>query len=349
MPRINLENAILNPYRLIDSRVAAILFTIGVLLASFLPVYGNVQYIVLSLLPILLTLSLYYEKYEISFFLCGAFSLYISIISTTLSVPDFITNIGTDFGDYIGNLPMRHSNLAKAFLQGDREDIPRETVEFFRKAGCSHLLALSGLHMGIIYLIFDMFLPKNHKNIRYFILIPSALLFTLVVGARPSICRAFLFILIRETILLSDSKIPAAYTFFIALFIQSAITPTIVRSVGFQLSYCAVAGILFVFPMMEKLYTGDNRILKKTWRATCITITCNLMTAPLVYFYFGTFPKYFLVANIIAIPIATVFIWSSIVCLLLTVIGICPDVMYEFTDIFGDLLVGSLMVVSSME
>lgn len=345
----SLGNAI---YHRLDVRKASLFFTLGVFLASLATPDGDYLYWILSILLLCIIILLFQRPQENILFFCGLFIYYLSTISTELSVPHIIYNIGQKFGGYIEGLPMRHSNLAKAFLQGDKSSLSRETISLFRSSGAAHLLALSGLHMGIIYFVFDRATKWSRKKrswsiIRYIVLVVLASFYTLIVGAKPSICRAFLFIVLRETYLVKNFKPVLSDIFFMALFIQLAIIPSVITSIGFQLSYLAVAGIVFIAFRMMKWYDG-NKVLKFVWDSMCIALCCQMMTAPLAYYYFGTFPKYFMLSNLIAIPLTIGFIWCSIGCILLSVLGICPTLLYNITDGIGDLLLFSLKVIGSL-
>ena len=259
----------------------------------------------------------------------------------------------------IDALPFPHESTApllKAFLTGDRSGLPRETVAMFRRSGASHLLALSGLHIGIIYTIFSRtLLVLGHspaaRIIRFLITVPAALLFTLITGASPSIVRAFLFITLSElTALLGRHRQPLRI-FSVALTLQLVISPTVITSVGFQLSYSAMLGIFLFFPPMQRWYPADGSRLnpvRKLWEMAALSIACQLTTAPLAWLYFHTFPRYFLITNILALPLTTVCISLGIGTLVLSGLGPCPSLLLTATDAIATLLLQCLEIIAAM-
>lgn len=247
------------------------------------------------------------------------------------------------------------SPLLTALLTGDRSGLTRETVSAFRGSGASHILALSGLHMGILYLILDkLTLPlgksRAAKWARAILLVSAAGWFTLMTGAGPSIVRAFLFILIGETCTLAGRRRKPSRVLCLALLVQLVITPGVIRSLGFQLSYLAMAGIVLLYPVLEKWYPEGSRFnpLRKIWQMASIAISCQLFTGPLAWIKFGTFPRHFLLTNIMAIPIVTLLMWSAVVSLALeAAFGWCPAPLITITDGLSRLLVWVLTVISS--
>ena len=246
------------------------------------------------------------------------------------------------------------SPLLTALLTGDRSGLPREAIEAFRGSGASHILALSGLHMGILYLIFDkLTLPlgksRAGKWARATVVVSASLWFTLMTGAGPSIVRAFLFILIGETCTLAGRRRKPSRVLCLALLVQLVINPGVIRSLGFQLSYLAMAGIVLLYPVLEKWYPEGSRFnpLRKIWQMASIAISCQLFTGPLAWIKFGTFPRHFLLTNLMAIPIVTVLMWSAVITVALSSLGWCPAPLITITDGLSRLLVWVLTVISS--
>ena len=246
------------------------------------------------------------------------------------------------------------SPLLTALLTGDRSGLTRETIDAFRGSGASHILALSGLHMGILYLIFDkLTLPLGKspaaKWSRAILVVAASGWFTLMTGAGPSIVRAFLFILIGEICTLAGRRRKPSRVLCVALLVQLVITPGVIRSIGFQLSYLAMAGIVLLYPVLEKWYPEGSRFnpLRKIWQMAAIAISCQLFTGPLAWMKFGTFPRHFLLTNLMAIPIVTVLMWVAVATIALAGLGWCPEFLITTTDGLSRLLVWVLTVISS--
>lgn len=238
--------------------------------------------------------------------------------------------------------------IVKALLTGDRTGLSRETVAAFRESGAAHILALSGLHIGIIYMIFRRIfrlLGRSRIVMRAQFVLTLAMsgVFTLAVGAGPSIVRAFLYITIAEVVRLTGRMHEPVKVLSLALTVQLALWPGQVKEVGFQLSYAAMLGIALVFPVLRGWWE-EGRV----WSIASITLSCQMFTAPLSWYYFHSFPKYFLLTNLMAMPLTTVVMLLSVVTVVLSAMGICPEVLIRADDTVVQLLVRVLGIIATM-
>lgn len=246
--------------------------------------------------------------------------------------------------------------LAKALMTGDRSSLTAEVKESFRKSGASHILALSGMHLGIIYILLGKVLGIMGnsivaRRIRSSAIIAAAGLYTLMTGAGESLVRAFLFILIAEICRMTGRSSTGLRTLCGALMIQLIITPLAVKSVGFQLSYLAMLGIFTLFPVLEAWYPAKKAgtdPIRKIWSLAALSISCQTFTAPLVWFHFRSFPIYFLITNLIAMPLTTIIMTLSIGCTILTGLGICPGFLVRADEAAIELLMFCLKVISGI-
>lgn len=308
--------------------------------------------------------------------------------------------LAADFRSMISSIPFPHEGtapLVNALLTGDRSSLDDSVMNSFRDSGASHILALSGLHLGIIYgiLLKVTCIFGNHptvRAIRSLIIILLCGIYTLATGASPSLVRAFLFILVNETARLTHRSNNPLRVYCAALFIQTAINPQVISSTGFQLSYLSMAGIFLLYPALKKWYpqeeaAGDMLIEKgagrtesdglegvmidkgccrarhywtswmktivsaaprKIWDAAALTISCQVFTGPLAWWKFGTFPKYFLLTNLLSLPLTSAVMLLSVSTSVLFAIGICPDFLISLTDSSASLLLFIMKVISSM-
>lgn len=308
--------------------------------------------------------------------------------------------LAADFRSMISSIPFPHDGtapLVNALLTGDRSSLDSSVMNSFRDSGASHILALSGLHLGIIYgiLLKVTSIFGKHptvKAVRSLIIISLCGIYTLATGASPSLVRAFLFILVNETARLTHRSNNPLRVYCAALFIQTAINPQVISSTGFQLSYLAMAGIFLLYPALKKWYpqeeaAGDMLIEKgtgltesdglegvmidkgccrarrcrtswmkaivsaaprKIWDAAALTISCQVFTGPLAWWKFGTFPKYFLLTNLLSLPLTSAVMLLSVSTSVLFAIGICPDFLISLTDSSASLLLFIMKVISSM-
>ena len=345
-------------------------FTLGIAAGALLPASpaGTLPAMLLPLLalPLLFRKQLIREAGETSvgivlatFLLLGVFCAQnASLPGAGGSLTAWAEGTAARLRTFIGSLPFPSEGtvpLLNAFLTGDRSGLSAGTVSAFRQSGASHLLALSGLHMGIIYLFFDRCTSvlghsRAAGRIRAGLIISASGFFTLMTGAGPSIVRAFLFISINELLRASGRPRTASRVFCLALLIQLALDPTVIRSLGFQLSYLAMAGIFFIYPRLEKWYPAGSRYnpLRRLWQTAALGISCQITTAPLAWLRFHTFPRYFLLTNLMAIPLTTLLMGTAVVTVGLSAIGICPGFLYTTTDGLSRLLIWVLEIISSI-
>ena len=309
------------------------------------------------------------------FFLCGLLGAWTAALCGGAAAPDFLEEAAgaaaTRFRARIDTLPFPHEGtapLVKALLTGDRSGLSRQTVATFRASGASHLLALSGLHAGILYLFLSKFLSilGNSMTIRRFrgiAILLAAAFYTLMTGASPSMVRAFLFITIRELSHLAGREPAPLKVLSLALVLQLAFSPSAIRSVGFQLSYAAMLGIFLLFPVLERAYpatetrgplgrwTTRHEPLRLVWNSAALSLACQAFTAPLAWLYFKAFPRYFLVTNLLAIPLTTCLVPTALITLVFH--PLIPStrvdtLLITLTDRFASLLQHTLAIIATM-
>ncbi len=252
------------------------------------------------------------------------------------------------------------SALLKALLTGQRKELGRAVTLSFRAAGASHLLALSGLHLGVIYLILSKLLSiLGNSRIacaaRSGLIVGFSAFYVLMTGASPSIVRAFLFIVLAEIAgnCPGRSKTPIG-VWCTAMLIQLVFRPESVSSVGFQLSYLAMLGIFLVYPSMKAWYPGSGHKrekwnpLRRIWEAMALSASCQLFTAPLVWITFHTFPRYFLLTNLLALPLTEALIACGVALTVLSALGCAPPPLLSLTDFLSVTLRRSLEIIASM-
>lgn len=251
--------------------------------------------------------------------------------------------------------------LVKALLTGDKSDLPKEITGIFRDSGASHILALSGLHLGVLYLLLTRLTsplgnsPKARKS-RCSLIIVAALFYSIMTGATPSIIRAFLFITINETARLLGRKRDPVRVLLAALTVQLALKPEVISSVGFQLSYMAMAGIFLLYPTLERIYPAPSgsrlsrfNPFRKIWNAAMLSISCQIFTGPIAWHYFHTFPKYFILTNLVALPLTSAIMTLSVATIALSFFGICPEPLVILNDQAMQALVFCLKIISGMD
>ncbi len=238
------------------------------------------------------------------------------------------------------NLNEDQKAVTKALLLGYRYDIKDELLQAYSSAGAMHVLAVSGLHVGIVYLMATYLLFFLNK-IKYgpvtktIILILLLWSYAMITGLSASVVRAatmFTFVAIG-----SGFK---RYTSIYNTILGSAILlmlfkPTFLFEVGFQLSYAAVFGIVWLQPRFQKLWKPNNWFLQQFWGITTVSIAAQIATFPLGLYYFHQFPTLFLISNWLVIPLVTFLMYIGLIALIISVIGWVPGFL---VSIYGWLL-----------
>ena len=200
--------------------------------------------------------------------------------------------------------------IAQALILGDKSMLDQETRNSFGATGAMHVLAVSGLHIGIITQLLLYLFQFSSKLItrRNAVLITVLLLwiYALLTGFSPSVVRAvFMFsvlILSQET---GGNYAPINVLFFTA-FILILFNPYVIYDIGFQLSYLAMLGIYTLYKPIAAWYITKNKILNYLWQGSAIGFAAQAMTVPLTLFYFHQFPNYFALTNLGIMGISTV-------------------------------------------
>ncbi len=271
-----------------------------------------------------------------------------------------LAGIGEKFKEVIDSLPFddgQNNALVKALLTGDRSGLSRETAASFRDSGAAHILALSGLHLGIIYGVTAKAVrilgnSPSAAKIKSVLIILTTGAYCIMVGSGPSISRAFLFILIRESAALAGRTGDLRTTLCSSFVLQICIDAEAVRSVSFQLSYLAIAGIAYIHPFLKNMYPpgGPRRSpLRWIWDSASLSIACQTATGPLAWARFGTFPVYFIITNLISLPLTGILIPSAILTSLLQAAGCCPTLAVKLTALLADTLRESLKIIAGMQ
>ncbi len=221
------------------------------------------------------------------------------------------------------DMPEDEKSVSKALLLGYRNDIQDELLEAYQSAGAVHVLAVSGLHVGIIYIILLRILSflKHHKNglkIRAFMLLAVLWFFAMVTGLSSSVVRAvtmFSFVALGTGF---NRKTSVYNTILASAFLLMFFRPTYLFDVGFQLSYFAVFAIVWLQPKLAGFWKPKTWVVKQFWDITTVSIAAQIGTFPLALFYFHQFPSLFLVSNWAVIPLITILMYLGLLTLIVS-------------------------------
>lgn len=224
--------------------------------------------------------------------------------------------------------------IIQALVLGEKKDIDKELYAEYAAAGAVHILAVSGLHVGILYVILA-FLFKPLRRWKYGRIFSSILIvvmlwcFAILSGLSPSVTRAvtmFTFFALATLLNRETSSINTLFLSFLTLLI---INPLWLFQVGFQLSYLAVFFIVWLQPSLFKIGYSKYWVLRKAWAIVSVTICAQIGVLPLSIYYFHQFPGLFLLTNIVVLPFLTILMCGGILIVVLAFLSSLPNWMAE--------------------
>jgi competence protein ComEC len=234
--------------------------------------------------------------------------------------------------------------IASTLILGDRADLGKDIIDTFTKTGTMHVLSVSGMHVALVVYLFSaiLFFLNGSLRKRYLkaaIIIFLVWFYALITGLAPSIVRAAIMI---SLVVIAKAKLKQVNIFNIlslSAFILLLYNPFNIVDVGFQLSYLAVAGLIYIQPKIGLLYQPNNKIIKYIWDIMAVSIAAQIATAPISLFYFHQFPIYFVLSNIfIVIPAMLImyigigFLVFSFIKPLAQILGLVLDKIIDFNN-----------------
>lgn len=207
--------------------------------------------------------------------------------------------------------------LVKALVLGQRDELDSGQRDHFARSGTIHVLAVSGLHVGLIYLMLGSMFAflgggRRARILRSVLVLVALWTYAGITGGAPSVLRAsvmFSFIAIADATARRTDRINSL---FAAMFLLLLWDPHMLRLIGFQLSFLAVLGILVFFDPIADLWKPRSWIMQKIWSLAVISIAAQLFTTPASIYYFNAFPIWFLPANIVVVSAVSFAVWTSI-------------------------------------
>ena len=201
-------------------------------------------------------------------------------------------------------------SVISAMTTGDKSALDKETKDAFSISGGSHVLALSGLHLGIIFSVF--LLLFGHSAIAMTLSIIGVWAFAFIVGMPPSVIRSAVMLSVYALVSIINRKSISFNTLALAAIMILVINPLSLWDIGFQMSFMAVAGIFTLYKPVYMWLHPYNRILSWIWGSICVSLSAQIFTFPLILHSFGRFSCYFIFTNFIVIPCATIIIYMAV-------------------------------------
>ena len=208
--------------------------------------------------------------------------------------------------------------VASALILGDKSGLDNEIKQAYVASGTMHILAVSGMHVALLYWVLNLilsFLDRNvyGKYIKLVILLLTVWFYALITGMGGSILRAsamITFVIIGQAL---DRKINIFNSLAASAFLLLLINPYILVDAGFQLSYIAVISIVIFHPMIYRWIVIKNWLGDQLWSLTAVTLAAQVITTPVTLYYFHQFPNLFLLSNLIMIPLSTLIMYFAMV------------------------------------
>jgi competence protein ComEC len=252
------------------------------------------------------------------------------------------------------NIPTERINIIKALFLGQRQNIEQETLDNYSKSGAIHILAISGLHIGILLYFFKALL-KPIERIKYgrvitpFLLIAILWSFALLSGLSASVVRAVTMFTFVSIGMYMNREINIYNTLGSSILILLLFKPNFIFDVGFQLSYCAVFSIVTIQPLLSKLWTPKNKIIGYFYDILTVSFAAQIGVLPLSIYYFHQFPGLFFITNLVIIPLLTLILITGMVSILLSVFSIYLSFLVEFLSELIGFMNNYVGYVSSFE
>lgn len=225
--------------------------------------------------------------------------------------------------------------IINALLLGQRQEMSKEILENYSKAGAIHILAVSGLHVGIILLIITLFLKpldylKRGKNLKLIIILILLWTFAFIAGMSASVVRAVTMFTALSIGLAVNRKNSLYKNLIISVFFLLLFNPYYLFEVGFQLSYLAVFFIVWLQPIISSIWKPTFKPLNYFWQLFTVSVAAQIGVLPLSLYYFHQFPGLFFIANLLIIPVLGIILGLGIAIILLSLISLLPIALSNF-------------------
>jgi competence protein ComEC len=203
-----------------------------------------------------------------------------------------------------------------ALTLGYTDDLQPDLRASYSATGAMHILSVSGMHVGVVYIVMAFLLgflnkSQRQKVFKTLFIMLCLWAYAFLSGLSAAVIRATLMFTFVALATCLDRKSQIYNTIFMSILAMLLYNPNFLYDVGFQLSYSAVLSIIFFQPIVDKLYNPTNRFSKFTWEMFSVSIAAQLGTTPFTLYYFQQFPNYFLVTNFIAIPLSSLVIYLA--------------------------------------
>lgn len=240
----------------------------------------------------------------------------------------------------IANLGEENGNICYSILFGDRATVPTYELNGFRQSGVMHLFAVSGLHVGLLVAVVVWLLSRFGVGgkVQFFSVSVFLLAYCILCSFTPSVVRASIMSVCLLLSKLFERKYDPLNALSLAGIILLSLSPSMFFSVGFQLSFAAVFGIISLSKIFN-LVKFKSAFMQEFWNTTKLSLSAQIGVAPILLNYFGTLTTWTFVANLFLIPIFTLFFSLLFVCNFIVLIIPAFGVILKFPGVIFDVFV----------
>lgn len=244
-----------------------------------------------------------------------------------------------------------HYAIVAALTLGYKATMEEEVRQIYAAAGVMHILAVSGLHVGILYALFSFFTrPLQYHEVGRRVRFVLSLLFlwgmAFLTGFSPSVTRSVTMFSLVAMGLFLQRNVFAWRTIFVSAFMLILLKPLWLFEIGFQLSYSAVMAIVFGYPRLYRLCRFSSLPADYLWKMVVVSLVAQGGTLPFSLFYFHQFPLYFLLANLLVIPCATCILYAALAYLSLYMAGLNPLFLGNLLNALASFLHGVVNTIA---
>jgi competence protein ComEC len=228
----------------------------------------------------------------------------------------------------------REYAISSALILGVKDELDNAIRSAYANTGTMHVLAVSGLHVGLMYLVLMWLLnrvdrAKRQRVLGALLVLAFLWLYAFVTGLSPSVLRAVVMFSLVTVALAIKRQTNIYNTVAIAAAVLLLLNPYNLKEVGFQLSFLAVLGIVYLQPKLYRLLEINNRLLDTIWALFTVAIAAQVATLPLGLYYFHQFPVYFWFANIVVVPAATLVLYTGIAALAFSWVPLLSGALFK--------------------
>lgn len=225
----------------------------------------------------------------------------------------------------------KETGLAEALLVGYRDDLDKSLIQSYSNTGVVHIIAISGLHLGLIYwLLVKLCKPLSRRRrsnwLSFLLIIAGLWLFSFLAGAQPSVLRSALMfscIALGEGL---NRKTNIYNSLALSAFLLLCYNPYWLWDTGFQLSYVAVLSLVIFMRPINNIVYFKNKLVNAVWKLNAVTLAAQILTLPLCIYYFHQLPVCFLLTNLVAVPLSSIILMGEIALVAISFIPIAGSI-----------------------